>query len=48
MENYDIQTIQDMLGQSAKTAMLTAATVANLSDQMGMILLPWVLFRARN
>mgnify|MGYP002567470594 CR=1 FL=1 len=37
MENYDIQTIQDMLGQSAKTAMQTAATVANLSDQMGMI-----------
>lgn len=37
MENYDIQSIQNMLGQSAQTAMQTAMTVANLSEQMGMI-----------
>ena len=37
MENYDIQSIQTMLGQSAQTAMQTAMTVANLSEQMGMI-----------
>lgn len=37
MKNYDIQAIQDMLGQSAKISAQTSATVANLSDQMGII-----------